>query len=108
MPPGRVRLTRRRGPPGRNDERRLPQGREGRRDQQLVFLADRPHSTLRRPGAARCAGCRPDAEALKAHLLTQLARFKVPREFVFVEDLPRTALGKVQHFKLKEIAGEHE
>ena len=54
------------------------------------------------------AGCRPDAEALQAHLLTQLARFKVPREFVFVDDLPRTALGKVQHFKLKEIAGESE
>jgi fatty-acyl-CoA synthase len=52
------------------------------------------------------AGCRADAEALKAHLLTQLARFKVPREFVFVEDLPRTALGKVQHFKLREMAGE--
>jgi fatty-acyl-CoA synthase len=52
------------------------------------------------------AGCRADAEALKAHVLAQLARFKVPREFVFVEDLPRTALGKVQHFKLKEIAGE--
>jgi fatty-acyl-CoA synthase len=54
------------------------------------------------------AGCRADAEALKAHLLTQLARFKVPREFVFVEDLPRTALGKVQHFRLKEMAGENE
>ncbi|MEA2837560.1 MAG: fatty-acyl-CoA synthase [Bradyrhizobium sp.] len=51
------------------------------------------------------AGCRADAEALQAHLLTQLARFKVPREFIFVEDLPRTALGKVQHFRLKEIAG---
>jgi fatty-acyl-CoA synthase len=49
------------------------------------------------------AGCRADAEALKAHLLTQLARFKVPREFVFVDDLPRTALGKVQHFRLKEM-----
>jgi fatty-acyl-CoA synthase len=53
-------------------------------------------------------GCRADAETLQAYLLTQLARFKVPREFVFVEDLPRTALGKVQHFKLKEIAGENE
>ena len=51
-------------------------------------------------------GCRADEGALQAHLLTQLARFKVPREFVFVEDLPRTALGKVQHFKLKEMAGE--
>jgi fatty-acyl-CoA synthase len=54
------------------------------------------------------AGCRADAEALKAHLLTQLARFKVPREFVFVEDLPRTALGKVQHFRLRQLAGESE
>jgi fatty-acyl-CoA synthase len=50
------------------------------------------------------AGCRADAEALTAHLLTHLARFKVPREFVFVEDLPRTALGKVQHFRLKQMA----
>jgi fatty-acyl-CoA synthase len=50
------------------------------------------------------AGCRADAEALTAHLLTQLARFKVPREFVFVDDLPRTALGKVQHFRLKQMA----
>jgi fatty-acyl-CoA synthase len=54
------------------------------------------------------AGCRADAEALKAHLLTQLARFKVPREFIFVDDLPRTALGKVQHFRLKQLAGENE
>jgi fatty-acyl-CoA synthase len=52
------------------------------------------------------AGRRIDAAALKTHLSAQLARFKVPREFVFVEDLPRTALGKVQHFRLKEIAGE--
>jgi fatty-acyl-CoA synthase len=54
------------------------------------------------------AGRRADAEALKAHLLTQLARFKVPREFVFVDDLPRTALGKVQHFRLRQLAGESE
>ena len=52
------------------------------------------------------AGRRADAEALKAHVLTQLARFKVPREVIFVEDLPRTALGKVQHFKLKQMAIE--
>ena len=44
-----------------------------------------------------------DAEGLKAHVQLQLARFKVPREIVFVEDLPRTALGKVQHFMLKQI-----
>jgi fatty-acyl-CoA synthase len=46
-----------------------------------------------------------DAEALIEHLSSQLARFKVPREIVFVETLPRNALGKVQHFVLKEQAG---
>jgi fatty-acyl-CoA synthase len=44
-----------------------------------------------------------EGEGLKAHVQAQLARFKVPRDIVFVEDLPRTALGKVQHFMLKEI-----
>jgi fatty-acyl-CoA synthase len=44
-----------------------------------------------------------DGDGLKAHVQLQLARFKVPCEFVFVEDLPRTALGKVQHFMLKQI-----
>jgi fatty-acyl-CoA synthase len=51
----------------------------------------------------RRAGCLVDGESLKAHVETQLARFKVPRDFVFVDDLPRTALGKVQHFLLREL-----
>jgi acyl-CoA synthetase (AMP-forming)/AMP-acid ligase II len=33
-----------------------------------------------------------------------LARFKVPREVHLRDDLPRNALGKVQHFRLKEQA----
>jgi fatty-acyl-CoA synthase len=51
----------------------------------------------------RRAGCYVEAESLKAHLLMQLARFKVPRDIVFVDDLPRTALGKVQHFMLRQL-----
>jgi fatty-acyl-CoA synthase len=51
----------------------------------------------------RRGGCSVEAEDLKAHVLTQLARFKVPREIVFVDDLPRTALGKVQHFMLRRM-----
>jgi fatty-acyl-CoA synthase len=42
------------------------------------------------------------AEELRAFVLSQLARFKVPRDFIFVQDLPRNALGKVQHYRLKE------
>jgi len=53
----------------------------------------------------RRAGCVVEAEHLMVHVSTQLARFKVPREFVFVDDLPRTALGKVQHFMLKQLDG---
>jgi fatty-acyl-CoA synthase len=51
----------------------------------------------------RRSGCFIEAESLKAHVLTQLARFKVPRDIVFVDDLPRTALGKVQHFMLRQL-----
>jgi fatty-acyl-CoA synthase len=49
----------------------------------------------------RRRGGRAGADELRAHVQIQLARYKVPREFVFVDDLPRTALGKVQHFLLK-------
>ncbi len=52
---------------------------------------------IRRPGSFI------EAESLKAHVLTQLARFKVPRDIIFVDDLPRTALGKVQHFMLRQL-----
>ncbi len=51
----------------------------------------------------RRAGCSVEVEDLKAHVLKQLARFKVPRDIVFVDDLPRTALGKVQHFMLRQL-----
>src|ERR1700730_13890412 len=51
----------------------------------------------------RRTGCSVEAEDLKAHVLTQLARFKVPRDIIFVDDLPRTALGKVQHFMLRQL-----
>ena len=40
-------------------------------------------------------------------VLRELARYKVPRRYIFLDDLPRNALGKVQHFRLKQqIAGE--
>ncbi|MDN5004642.1 class I adenylate-forming enzyme family protein [Bradyrhizobium sp. GCM10027634] len=51
----------------------------------------------------RRSGCRLEADELRAHVQAQLARYKVPRDIVFVADLPRTALGKVQHFLLKQL-----
>jgi acyl-CoA synthetase (AMP-forming)/AMP-acid ligase II len=46
-----------------------------------------------------------DAADIERFCLGELARFKVPRSYVFVDSLPRNAMGKVQHFRLKEIAG---
>jgi acyl-CoA synthetase (AMP-forming)/AMP-acid ligase II len=40
---------------------------------------------------------------IEAFCLTQLARYKVPREYIWLDDLPRNAMGKVQHFRLKEM-----
>ena len=51
------------------------------------------------------------AEELRRFLASQLARFKLPREITFLSELPRNALGKVQHFRLRQggtavMAGE--
>lgn len=53
-----------------------------------------------KPGAA-CG-----ADELLALCAARLARFKVPRDIVFVDDYPRTATGKIQRARLRErLAG---
>ncbi|TNF60363.1 MAG: long-chain fatty acid--CoA ligase [Burkholderiales bacterium] len=42
-----------------------------------------------------------DAAAVQAHLQDRIARFKLPRRVVFVEGLPKSALGKVQKAQLQ-------
>ncbi|MFE9449696.1 AMP-binding protein [Streptomyces sp. NPDC006739] len=46
-------------------------------------------------------GARRDAEALRAFVRSELAPYKCPREFVFLDALPRTATGKLQRFRLR-------
>ena len=43
-----------------------------------------------------------DGADIEKFCLAQLARYKVPRRYVFLDALPRNALGKVQHFLLKQ------
>lgn len=52
------------------------------------------------------AGATIEAD-LKAFVKTQLTPHKYPREIVFVADLPKTATGKIQRFKLRELAAPH-
>jgi fatty-acyl-CoA synthase len=49
-------------------------------------------------------GKKVDADELKSLVKTNLAGYKVPREFVFMDELPRNATGKV----LKRELAEHE
>jgi 4-hydroxybenzoate-CoA ligase len=41
-------------------------------------------------------------DALKAHVQEHAGKWKYPREIRFVEDLPKTATGKIQRFKLRD------
>lgn len=41
-------------------------------------------------------------EALRAFMAGRLARFKIPHRFIFMAELPKNAMGKVQHFRLRE------
>jgi fatty-acyl-CoA synthase len=50
---------------------------------------------VRRPGAEL------DADAIRAHVKANLASYKVPRDVRFVDELPRTATGKVLKRELR-------
>ncbi|MFF7124758.1 AMP-binding protein [Streptomyces sp. NPDC008240] len=52
-------------------------------------------------------GVRPDPEALRTFLKSELAPYKCPREFVFLDALPRTATGKLQRFRLRTKGDQH-
>ena len=53
---------------------------------------------VRKPGAA------VDEAELKAFVKERLAAYKYPRVIEFIEELPKTATGKIQRFKLRDAA----
>ena len=52
-----------------------------------------------KPGHANDAGL---DEALKAFVKDKLAPYKYPRYIEFIQELPKTATGKIQRFRLRE------
>jgi fatty-acyl-CoA synthase len=44
-----------------------------------------------------------DIEAVRAHCSERLAKFKIPKHFVVVDDLPRNPSGKVLKTVLREL-----
>lgn len=48
----------------------------------------------------------PEVSALLDHVTSQLASYKKPAHFLFVDDLPRSATGKLQKIQLREWAAQ--
>jgi len=48
-------------------------------------------------------GATADEAELKAFVKERLAPYKYPRFIEFMDELPKTATGKIQRFKLREI-----
>ncbi len=51
------------------------------------------------------AGAKLDEDKLRRVCRENLASYKTPRQFRFVDELPRNALGKVQRYRLRERPG---
>lgn len=74
-----------------------------------VKIVGVPDRRLNEVGAA-CVVLNPGAQATAEQLIAfcrgQLASFKIPRYILFVKEYPMTSSGKVQKFRLREIAME--
>ena len=44
-----------------------------------------------------------DEDTLKKHVKEELARYKVPREVIFLDELPRNPTGKILKRELREM-----
>ena len=62
----------------------------------------RAGTSVHRPGfrSAQCAAFQHPAAALRARCSERVARYKVPEDFVFVDDFPRTPMGKIRKVDL--------
>lgn len=73
---------------------------------EAAVVAARDEEDLEKPKAfvilQQGAGRNGLEEALKEHVKEAIGRWKYPRWIEFVDDLPKTATGKIQRFKLRD------
>ena len=60
-----------------------------------------PHETWGEAGVAFVVARGVTAEELNEYLLQRIAKYKVPRRFIFLDALPRTPYGKVEKTRLR-------
>ena len=68
----------------------------------VIGVADAEGLTKTKAFVVRKAGAAVTEDELKAFVKEKLAPYKYPRQIAFVDDLPKTATGKIQRFKLRE------
>jgi len=64
-----------------------------------------PDQTWGEAGIAFVVAPGVSADDLTSYLAERIAKFKLPKRFVFVDDLPRSPYGKVEKAKLRDLAG---
>ncbi len=65
------------------------------REAAVIGVPDAEYGARLRAYVVPAEGSVPDAERLRAYVRDNLARYKVPREVVFLDELPRNPAGKV-------------
>jgi len=68
----------------------------------VIGVADADGLTRTKAFVVLKAGARASDDDLKAFVKDKLAPYKYPRQIEFVAELPKTATGKIQRFKLRE------
>ena len=70
----------------------------------VIGVPDAEGLTRAKAFVVRKPGQQVDADELRAFVKKHLAPYKYPRLIEFIDELPKTATGKIQRFKLREAA----
>ena len=73
----------------------------------LIGVPDERWGEVGRAVVVPTIGSTVSHELITAHLDGRVARYKIPKSTVIVEDLPRTASGKVRKQELRDRLGAH-
>ena len=69
----------------------------------VIGVADAAGLTKTKAFVVLKAGQKTDEAELKAFVKERLAPYKYPRSIEFITELPKTATGKIQRFKLRDL-----
>jgi fatty-acyl-CoA synthase len=78
----------------------------GIRDVQVIGIPDEKYGEIVGAFIIKDEGSDITEEDVRDYSLTKIARYKVPKRVFFVDEFPLTASGKIQKFKLRELAVE--